>query len=196
MRNEGEVIVKTQEELYSEISEYVLTLKGRTGEVANISTRSKREKILKDIVPILISHGHEEPDEKDYEEYCTSRRISIDTFEDYRKKIELFFTWSRERRKRMMVDEAVKEAATVETEQVEVKAATVNVGRKRFDTEKGEKRERKLMLYLTPSVFADVKDWCKLKDLTAVQYITQLIVSDMEVKQAKLKNFRELRDAL
>lgn len=92
------------------------------------------------------------------------------------------------------VVETEKEIATdVEPSQVTDKKKN-NAGRKKFDTENGEKRNQKLMLYLTPSVIEDVRDWCSLKKLTVNNYVTALIEADLRDKQGKLDSFRQLRD--
>lgn len=92
------------------------------------------------------------------------------------------------------VVEAEKEiAADAEPSQVTDKKES-NAGRKKFDTVNGEKRNQKLMLYLTPSVIEDVRDWCSLKKLTVNNYVTALIEADLRDKQNKLNSFRQLRD--
>ena len=66
-------------------------------------------------------------------------------------------------------------------------------GRKRFDTENGEKRSEKFMLYLTPELISEVRTWCHIKQISAVSYITGLIEADLhsEDKQGKLASFRK-----
>lgn len=196
--------MKTLEEFNSDIAEYLLTLKSRNGiDIAPQSTRDKWQKVLNDIVLVVISKGHDTPSEKDYEEYRASKNISDETFKRYKKQIDMFFSWRKERRQEPMTYEGILE--TVEPETVHdaepsqvagvVEAENVNHGgRKRFDTVKGEKRTEKLMLYLTPSVIADIRDWCKIKDISAVNYITGLVVADMASRQDKLNSFRQLRD--
>lgn len=205
--------MKTLEEFQNEIAEYILTLRNKKGDdIAPISTRNKWCKVLNDIALVVVSNGHEEPDEKDYEEYRTSITVSDETFDTYKKKIKLFFSWSKQRRHEAMIDATMTSEVLAQNEPVvetgETKQETLvdsessqgtggedsNAGRKRFDTKNGEKRDQKLMLYLTPSVIADVRDWCKLKDISAVSYITDLIVADMENRQDKLNSFRQLRD--
>ena len=205
--------MKTLEEFQSEITEYLLTLRNKKGDdIAPISTRNKWCKVLNDIVLVVVSNGHEEPDKKDYEEYRTSITVSDETFDTYKKKIKLFFSWSKQRRHEAMIDATMTSEVLAQNEPVvetgETKQETLvdsessqvtggedsNAGRKRFDTKNGEKRDQKLMLYLTPSVIADVRDWCKLKDISAVSYITDLIIADMKNRQEKLNSFRQLRD--
>lgn len=207
--------MKTLEEFQSEIAEYLLTLKARNGiDIAPISTRDKWDKVLNGIVLVLIQNGHETPDEKDYEEYRASKKLKDETFTTYQEKIKEFFSWSEKRRQEQMLEETkTSEVSTqvepaVDSEPVEAESETVydaepsqvtdkkknNAGRKKFDTENGEKRNQKLMLYLTPSVIEDVRDWCSLKKLTVNNYVTALIEADLRDKQGKLDSFRQLRD--
>jgi len=57
-----------------------------------------------------------------------------------------------------------------------------------------EQHSERMMIYLTPSLLADIRDWCSLKDMSYSEYISGLISTDMKDKQEKLKGFRELRD--
>ena len=156
--------MKTLEEFQSEITEYLLTLRNKKGDdIAPISTRNKWCKVLNDIVLVVVSNGHEEPD---YEEYRTSITVSDETFDTYKKKIKLFFSWSKQRRHEAMIDATMTSEVLAQNEPVvetgETKQETLvdsessqvtggedsNAGRKRFDTKNGEKRDQKLMLYL------------------------------------------------
>ena len=210
------MIVSTLEEFQSDISEYLLILKARNGiDTASQSTRDKWQKVFEKIVLVLIQHGHETPDEKDYEEYRANNTMSNETFKKYKEKMNEFFSWRQKRRQETMPDEKIevssenetvidtetaeseKEiAAKVEVEPVEAESdkKKSNAGRKKIDTMKGEKRDQKLMLYLTPSVIADVRDWCSLKNLSSNDYITKLIEADLQDKQEKLSFFRQLRN--
>ena len=216
MKIEGELIVSTLEEFQSDISEYLLILKARNGiDTAPQSTRYKWQKVFEKIVLVLIQHGHETPDEKDYEEYRANNTMSNETFKKYKEKMNEFFSWRQKRRQETMPDEKIEVSsenetvidtrvaesekeivAKVEVEPVEAESdkKKSNAGRKKIDTVKGEKRDQKLMLYLTPSVIADVRDWCSLKNLSSNDYITKLIEADLQDKQEKLSFFRQLRD--
>ena len=50
--------------------------------------------------------------------------------------------------------------------------------------------------YLTPELISEVRDWCYLKRISAVSYITGLIEADLHSneKQEKLAVFRRLSD--
>ena len=58
----------------------------------------------------------------------------------------------------------------------------------------GEKRTEKVMIYLRPSLYADVKDWANLHGKTITDCIVGMIEVYMQGKQEKLALFRELRD--
>ena len=58
----------------------------------------------------------------------------------------------------------------------------------------GEKRSEKVMIYLRPSLYADVKDWANLHGKTITDCIVGMIEGYMQGKQEKLALFRELRD--
>ena len=66
-------------------------------------------------------------------------------------------------------------------------------GRKILDPN-GEKRSEKVMIYLRPSLYADVKDWANLHGKTITDCIVGMIEVYMQGKQEKLALFRELRD--
>ena len=57
-------------------------------------------------------------------------------------------------------------------------------------------RSEKLTLYLTPELIADIRDYCCLKRVSAVSYITALIEADLHSKDKleNLKLFRQLSD--
>ena len=67
-------------------------------------------------------------------------------------------------------------------------------GRKRFDTENGEKRSEKLMLYLTPELIANVRDWCSLKGISYGSFVIGLIEDYLRDKKNIIDTFREFRD--
>ncbi len=66
-------------------------------------------------------------------------------------------------------------------------------GRKPIDTN-GEKKSEKFMMYFTPSLMADIRDWCSLKRVSCVDYITGLINADLEKKKERLEFFRKFSD--
>ena len=67
-------------------------------------------------------------------------------------------------------------------------------GRKTLDGIEGEKRSVKFMLYITPSLLKDVRDYCDLKGVSIVSYVTDLIRSDLADKQDKIDAFRAMRE--
>ena len=58
----------------------------------------------------------------------------------------------------------------------------------------GEKRSEKVMLYLRPSLYVDVKDWANFHGKSITDCIIGMIEGYMQGKQEKLALFRELRD--
>ena len=65
-------------------------------------------------------------------------------------------------------------------------------GRKTYD-ETGEKRSEKFMIYLAPSMLRDIRDYCDLRGVSVVSYITELVNADLEDKREQLNAFRKLR---
>lgn len=65
-------------------------------------------------------------------------------------------------------------------------------GRKILDPN-GEKRTEKVMIYLRPSLYADVKDLANLYGKRITDYIVSLIERDTEAKQEHLSFFQEMR---
>lgn len=57
-----------------------------------------------------------------------------------------------------------------------------------------EKRMEKMKLYFKPELLEKIRDWCYLKRISCVSYITALIEADLKTddKQKKLAFFREM----
>ena len=66
-------------------------------------------------------------------------------------------------------------------------------GRRRLDSDTGEKRSEKFMIYLSPSLLRDIRDYCDLRGVSVVSYITELVNADLEDKREQLNAFRKLR---
>ena len=64
-------------------------------------------------------------------------------------------------------------------------------GRRRYDTEKGEKRSVKFMVYFTPSVMAELKDLCSMKHTTCANYLFDLACREIKKNEEALAFFRE-----
>lgn len=69
-----------------------------------------------------------------------------------------------------------------------------NKGGRKVLSVTGEKRSEKVMLYLTPSLYVDVKDWASLHGKSITDCILSVLEEYMQGKQGKLALFRELRD--
>ena len=66
-------------------------------------------------------------------------------------------------------------------------------GRRRLDSETGEKRSEKFMIYLSQRLLRDIRDYCDLRGVSVVSYITELVNADLADKQEQLNAFRKLR---
>ena len=145
---------------------------------------------IKDMQPVLAESGHEWPDASDYEEYRRRSRHNESGTEQNVSRVEKYYRALRaEGSEQLLIPETADTPTQPEPACVERKS-----GRKCLDTENGEVRSEKLMIYLTPSMIADVRDWCSLKRISCVSYITGLISADLAGKQEKLKFFRELSE--
>ena len=94
---------------------------------------------------------------------------------------------------------ALSPVDTHSNEAVPVQEATIapkpkNKGGRKILDPNGEKRSEKVMIYLRPSLYADVKDWANLHGKTITDCIVGMIEGYMQGKQEKLALFRELRD--
>ena len=94
---------------------------------------------------------------------------------------------------------ALSPVDTHSNEAVPVQEATIapkpkNKGGRKILDPNGEKRSEKVMIYLRPSLYVDVKDWANLHGKTITDCIIGMIEGYMQGKQEKLALFRELRD--
>ena len=62
------------------------------------------------------------------------------------------------------------------------------------DTVNSSKKSEKITLYFTPELITEIRDWCYLKRISAVSYITSLIEADLHSKEDKINAFLELRN--
>lgn len=145
--------------------------------------KRKRLDAIKDMKVILLKNGHTWPDEADYDEY---RQNSTSNEQGTKQNIS--------RIKKYFEAQAQSTSTQSETPSSVATSEPRKTGRKRLDTENGEVRSEKLMLYITPSLIADLRDWCSLKRISCVSYINALIQHDLADKQEKLKSFREFSE--
>lgn len=156
--------------------------------------KRKALKAIKDMLAVLAVSGHEWPDESDYAEYRRHSTSNERGTEQNVSRVEKYYLALRsEGSGQLLLVDRVDTQTQTEKGSVSVHSKRAG-GRKCLDTESGEVRSEKLMLYLTPSMIADVRDWCSLKRISCVSYITGLISADLAGKQEKLKFFRELSD--
>lgn len=170
------------------IEEYVDTLRTKTDKAAGKDEKRKTKKALELMSAILKERGHEIPDEADKAEFSRrSKSNERETNSNLQRAMRYYLALQEEQSgQQLMIPVALPESERV--------PEPSRAGRKVLDTERGEKRSEKLMLYLTPSMIADIRDWCDLKHISSVNYITELIRADMKTKQEKLKSFREFRN--
>ncbi len=199
------------------IEGYISRLTTKHGKPAGKDLKRKTRKALQGMLAILMERGHDEPDESDYAEYRESSLCEEESTEQDIKRIKRYFEPQGGSEQLSMIPEEemtagivpnVDEGATAEPTAETVPAMnepdphTVKAseqasraknkgGRKRMD-ENGEKKSEKFMMYFTPSLIADIRDWCSLKRVSCVDYITGLIREDLEKKKDKLEFFRKL----
>lgn len=170
--------------------------------LAGISGNSERPKARKALLDfknwLLSEHGREGinptlADIAQYEEYLKGKGYKDSTIGYTMSRICRRYNLERKKKgEQVMIDEStvVDDGVTIgENEQVKSHG-----GRKTLD-KNGEKRSEKFMLYLTPSLIADIRDWCSLKRVSCVEYITGLISADLESKRDKLNTYRELSES-
>ncbi len=158
-----------------EIEAYVSSLRTVKGDrPAGQNEKFKTRKALMLMSEILKESGHAEPDSTDKAEYRRRRSTNKTGTEQDLSRIDRYFLALQAERR---------------TQQMTIEAEPMKAGR--------EKKSVKLMLYLTPTMAADIRDWCNLKRINSVNnYITELIGADLQDKdkQESLKVFRELSD--
>ena len=155
-------------------------LEGITGEAERTKARQALTKFES---WLLADHGRNEPIQSDiteYQEYLTGKGISLKTVKDTMRRIS-----NRYRAKGEQIKMSFEE--TQETK-------SSKAGRKRLDTQNGEKRSEKLMLYLTPELIANVRDWCNLKGISYGSFVIGLIEDYLRDKKNIIDTFREFRD--
>lgn len=169
--------------------EYVASL------IVGTSAKRKRLKAIKLMFELLAERGHERPDDTDYEEYSRRSEVSETSTKQNMSYVKEYFAAQAEGSEQLTMLDGLQGAGANEVPETEhdkePKAGNVRAGRSRLDKERGEVRSEKLMLYLTPTMIADIRDWCRLKGISAVSYITDLVSADMAGKCEKLKFFRE-----
>lgn len=140
---------------------------------------------------------------EDFISALSATRKSTKTVDATKKRIERYLSWveEKERSKNLPVEnEHMQEVTTpVENEHVqEVTTSEVeksNTGRKRLD-ENGEKRDVKFMIYFTPSLLADFKRLCSLKEISCTNLIYELVQQEVERNREALNFFDECKKRL
>lgn len=190
--------------LYNDEAEkYIASLVTRKGTNASDSEKHKTRKALAEITAILQEQGHSWPDASDYDAYRRQHEDNKETKQNV-SRIEKFFAWLEKEIETMADNEKTAQAELFsgnepETWPEETPAPAdkpKGKGGRKVISANGEKKSEKLMMYFTPELIADIRDWCCLKRISAVSYITGLIESDLHStsKQQKLTVFRQLSD--
>ncbi len=160
------------------LTEFVATL--------NVGDAEKR-RYTKDITTFLESGQKLE----DFISALSATRKNAKTLDATRKRIERYMLWveDKERSKILPVEnEHMQEVTTSEVEKS-------NAGRKRLD-ENGEKRDIKFMIYFTPSLLADFKRLCSLKEISCTNLIYELVQQEVERNREALNFFDECKKRL
>lgn len=164
------------------LTEFVATL--------NVGDAEKR-RYTKDITAFLESGQKLE----DFISALSATRKNAKTLDATRKRIERYMLWveDKERSKNLpMENENEQEQITTPVENEHIQNG---VGRKRLDGN-GEKRDVKFMIYFTPSLLADFKRLCSLKEISCTNLIYELVQQEVERNREALNFFDECKKRL
>lgn len=194
-----------------QISQYISTLKTKSGIPMREKDKTQVLNVLTAFCAEYMSDPFKKwPDKSDYDAYRATLSDKPKLAKDNISRIEKFFAWlnSDKETDNMTDKETTPELFPVDTENepeisqevstgdetAQPKNLKAKTGRRPFDTINGEKKSEKLMMYFTPELIADIRDWCYLKRISCVSYITALIEADLKTddKQKKLDFFREM----
>ena len=194
-----------------QISQYISTLKTKSGIPMREKDKTQVLNVLTAFCAEYMSDPFKKwPDKSDYDAYRVTLSDKPKLAKDNISRIEKFFAWlnSDKETDNMTDKETTPELIPVDTEnepEISQEVSTgdetaqpenlkAKTGRRPFDTVNGEKKSEKLMMYFTPELIADIRDWCYLKRISCVSYITALIEADLKTddKQKKLAFFREM----
>lgn len=164
------------------LTEFVTTL--------NVGDTEKK-RYTKDITAFLESGQSLE----DFISALSATRKSTKTVDATRKRIERYLSWVEEKgRSKNLPMEFENEQEQITTP-VENEHIQNGVGRKRLD-ENGEKRDIKFMIYFTPSLLADFKRLCSLKEISCTNLIYELVQQEVERNREALNFFDECKKRL
>lgn len=182
----------------TEIKQYISQLTTKSGNPAGIQEQTRTENILTAFCDTYMT-TKTWPDTSDYEAFSAdidSPKLATENT----NRVKKFFAWLKEKEIEIMPEDnttATTAPATwpeLSTETEPVQKVKGKPGRKVLDTVNGEKRTEKLMMYFTPELMTEIRNWCHLKRISIVSYITNLIETDLhnDVKMDKLKKFLAL----
>ena len=140
----------------------------------------------------------------DFISALSATRKNAKTIDATKKRIERYLLWveDKERSKNLPMEfENEQEQITTPVENEHIQEVTTseveksNAGRKRLD-ENGEKRDIKFMIYFTPSLLADFKRLCSLKEISCTNLIYELVQQEVERNREALNFFDECKKRL
>lgn len=169
--------------------EYVASLE------AGDSEKHKTKRAINTMLELLAEREHTQPDEADYTEYRTRSTLNERGTNQNVSRVKKYFAAQVGGEDASMTDEpnvcgegeGLEQPVRVTTED------RGKAGHKRLDTKNGEVRSERLMLYLTPSMKAEIEAWCNLKQIKSrADFIVGLISDFMSDKHEKLTNFLKI----
>lgn len=183
-----------------EIKQYITALKTKAGNPAGKAEQSRTAHALTAFCDKLQTW----PEKDDYDAFSATLANSgkdAKFINEYTDRIKRFFVWlNPEKENDNMTDNNTNTPVDTPTDNSTARDGETTTpnkpGRKRFDTVNNEKKTEKIMLYLTPELIADVRDWCHVKRITANSFITGLIEEHLhsDKAQEKLAFFRKLSE--
>ena len=154
-------------------------------------SKTEKERCNSDIsefLAMLQELGRTWPDEADYTEFIGRKKEKVGK---HRTQAYQPAEKSAARVRAYFKAQGVSESYTLEqTEAAKLKGKS---GRRVIDKD-GKKRSEKLMVYLTPSLMADIRDLASLYGKSVADCVFTLIKRYVAEKQNKLEIYRTLRE--
>lgn len=178
-----------------ELSEYLSTLKGRSGVQAGNELKKKVISAVTAMAKILNAGGLTRPDEKAYQTYRANSNCDSANTEANINRIKKFYSWLELNKRNGGItgmneeNNDMIEPVTEATQDTEFEP--VRVGRKKLTDENGESRTEKNTVYLSRSKDKLFKALCAIKNLSFAEYIAQLIDSELDNNKEALSFFSQ-----
>lgn len=171
-----------------ELSEYLSTLKGRSGGEAGSELKKKVTSAVTAMSGILDAQGLTRPDERSYQTYRSSSSCDSANTEANINRIKRFYSWLNERSNEIAVNNENTEIVEV-TQDTEVEP--IRAGRKKLLDENGEGRTEKNTVYLSRSKDRLFKALCSIKGLSFAEYVSLLIDNELNNNKEALSFFSQ-----